>query len=67
MPHYSSSLFVCAETHLGPNGTRLEQNAQARFFKAYKSMLALWSTEKQIKVKGKRKGTTLLKQTNQTD
>ena len=33
-----------AETHLGPDGTRLKQNAQAGL-KAYISMLANWSME----------------------
>ena len=33
-----------AETHLGPDGTRLKQNAQARL-KAYISMLVNWSME----------------------
>ncbi len=34
-----------AETHLGPDGSRLEQNAQVRLKNAYISMLALWSME----------------------
>ena len=33
-----------AETHLGPDGTRIKQNSQARL-KAYISMLANWSME----------------------
>ena len=45
------AVFVClfnwslhAETHLGPDGAGLEQNAQARL-KTYISMLANWSME----------------------
>ena len=39
---FNRSLRV--ETHLGPDGTRLKQNAQERL-KAYLSMLANWSME----------------------
>ena len=48
------SLFVClfnlslrTETRLGPDGTRLEQNARLGF-RAFISMLANWSMEMQI-------------------
>ena len=40
-----------AETHLGPDGTRLEQNAQARLKSLYKHAGHHWS----MKIKEKRK------------
>ena len=43
-----------AETHLGPDGTRLEQNAQARL-KAYKHVLSIHK-EKDTQLKSREKG-----------
>ena len=41
---YLFNRLLRVETHLGPDGTRLKQNAQARL-KAYISIMVNWSME----------------------